>query len=150
MRSNEAIRQKKFESPLQKAVLDLIYTASWPHDQQRRVFQYGPIGLRHFNAMRILKGTRPKTVTPGEVGTVMLDKAPDVTRWVDKLVALGWAKRDMAAEDRRTVRVGITQWGVEKIDELNVIIDQEALSMKGRPTNKKAARLSELPDKLRG
>jgi DNA-binding MarR family transcriptional regulator len=150
MEFHEAIRQQKFNSPIHKAVLNLIYTAAWMRDQQRAVFKNEPIEPQHFNVLRILKGRHPHPVSPGDIKAVMLDKAPDVTRLVDKLVKLQWAKREVGEADRRKVDIGLTAKGLKKLEEMNALITAETKAFKGRLTEVEAEQLSGLLDKLRG
>jgi DNA-binding MarR family transcriptional regulator len=48
----------------------------------------------------------------------MLEKAPDVTRLVDRLEAQGFVERDRSAEDRRLSLTLITKKGLALLDEM--------------------------------
>ncbi|MBL7964652.1 MAG: MarR family transcriptional regulator [Flavobacteriales bacterium] len=146
----EAIRQQKFGSPTQKALLNVQYTANWFRDLQRGVFKELPIEPQHFNVLRILKGRHPHPVCPGDIKAVMLDKAPDVTRLVDKLVDLGWVVREVGAGDRRRVDIGLTAKGLEHVDRISTQVKSQAKVFHHRLTEAEAEQLSHLLDKLRG
>lgn len=146
----EAIRQQKFGSPVQKALLNVQYTANWFRDLQRAVFKDLPIEPQHFNVLRILKGRHPHPVCPGDIKAVMLDKAPDVTRLVDKLVDLGWVVREVGAGDRRRVDIALTAKGLDQLEEISNTVKSHSKPLKGRLTDDEAEELSELLDKLRG
>lgn len=146
----EAIRQQKFGSPTQKALLNVQYTANWFRDLQRGVFKELPIEPQHFNVLRILKGRHPHPVCPGDIKAVMLDKAPDVTRLVDKLVDLGWVVREVGAADRRRVDIGLTAKGLEHVDRISTQVKSQAKVFHHRLTEAEAEQLSHLLDKLRG
>jgi DNA-binding MarR family transcriptional regulator len=150
MKFEEAIHQKKFNSPLQKAVLNLVYTANWFRDQQRTIFKDHPIEPQHFNVLRIIKGRHPEPVCPGDIKAVMLDKAPDITRLCDRLVKLGWVRREVAGDDRRKVEIRLTAKGLKDLGAMNAEIERSANQWKGRLTDAEAEKLSALLDKLRG
>jgi DNA-binding MarR family transcriptional regulator len=149
-RFEEAIRQQKFGSPLQKAVLNVQYTANWFRDLQRVAFKDLPIEPQHFNVLRIIKGRHPHPVSPGDIKAVMLDKAPDVTRLVDKLVGLGWVVREVGAGDRRRIDIALTPKGLEELERINAHMKAHHRNFKGRLTDDEADQLSDLLDKLRG
>lgn len=146
----EAIRQQKFGSAAQKALLNVQYTANWFRDMQREVFKELPIEPQHFNVLRILKGRHPHPVCPGDIKAVMLDKAPDVTRLVDKLVAMGWVVREVGAGDRRRVDIGLTSKGLEQVERISDQVKAQAKGLNRRLTEEEAETLSTLLDKLRG
>jgi DNA-binding MarR family transcriptional regulator len=89
-------------------------------------------------------------VSPGDIKAVMLDKAPDVTRLVDKLVDLGWVVREVGAGDRRRVDIGLTAKGLEELERINAHMKAHHRNFKGRLTDDEADQLSDLLDKLRG
>ena len=145
----EAIRSTRFESPLHKAVLNTVFTANWIRDFDRQQFEGVPIGLQHFNVLRILRGRHPATACPGDIKAVMLDRSPDITRLLDRLVALGWVHRATAEGDRRKVEVGLTPAGIAEADRLKVQLKEAWSAVEGRLTEAEAAQLCRLLDKLR-
>ena len=73
----EAIRSTRFDSPTHKAVLNTVFTANWVRDLDRQQFEGAPIGLQHYNVLRILRGRHPATACPGDIKAVMLDRPAD-------------------------------------------------------------------------
>lgn len=71
-----------------------------------------------FNALRILiEG--PREGAPCQyIGERLLNRVPDVTRLIDRLVAAGLAQRARSAEDRRVVLVRITPKGRKLCERL--------------------------------
>ncbi|HEY8916321.1 MAG TPA: MarR family transcriptional regulator, partial [Chitinophaga sp.] len=90
MRIEEAIKQGKFSNNFHKALVNLIFTSNWLRDANAEIFKKYDILPQHFNALRIIKGRHPKPVSAGEIKEVLLDKASDVTRLLDKLVKQGY------------------------------------------------------------
>ena len=61
----------------------------------------------------------------------MVDRAPDVTRLVDRLQAQGLVKRARGREDLRQAVTCITAKGMRLLDKMRPQIDQEAQQLLG-------------------
>ena len=149
MKIEQAIQQASFDNSLHKAVINLVYTSNWMRDKQNQLFKPYGILPQHFNVMKILKGKHPELVSPSYVKEVMLDKAPDLTRLVDKLVQKGWASRKQCEQNRRMVEIGLTDKGVKVLEVLNEQVKANAASLQNRLTETEAEQISDLLDKLR-
>lgn len=149
MKIEQAIKQSKFESPFQKAVINIIYTANWLRDQQTELFKQHEILPQHYNVLRIVNGKHPKSVSPGDIKEVMLDKGNDVTRLVDKLVKMGFLKRSLCEENRRKIDINLTDKGVKFLKEVNEPMRKQYHNIKKVLSEKEAETLSNLLDKLR-
>ena len=144
----EEIKQEKFNSNVQMAVVNVIYTANWMRDQQQHILNDYGILIQHYNVLRIVMGKHPKPAYPGQIKEVMLDKGRDLTRLIDKLVAMGYLQRNVCESNRRMVEVVITAKGKNIADEIGKKL---AVDMKERfdLSEKEAGQLSDLLDKLR-
>ena len=85
-RIEEEIRQKKFTSSQQKAVVNLIFTSNWLQNKQHDFFKFFGITGQQFNILRILKGQYPDSISGTEIKSRMLDRNSDVSRLLDRLV----------------------------------------------------------------
>ena len=150
MKLEDEIKQSKFESNYQKAVINIIYTANWIRDRQMEVFKAFDVLPQHYNVLRIIKGKHPNPCSPGEIKEVMLDKGNDVTRLVDKLVKKGFLKRASCESNRRKVDITITEKGSTFLKELNDPMKKQLSVIKKLVSEKEAAHLSDILDKLRG
>jgi len=149
-RIEEAIKQSKFQDLYQKALVNLIYTANCLRDEQVRRLKSFDLLPQHFNVMRILRGRHPNPVCPGEIKEVMLDKANDLTRLLDKLERKGLIQRNLCQTNRRKMDVTLTQAGIELLEKLNHIMEETHKTLKERLSEREAASLSHLLDKMRG
>ena len=149
MKLEKAIKQNKFESPYQKAVINIIYTANWLRDQQLALFKQYDVLPQHYNVLRIIKGKHPEPVAPGDIKEVMLDKGNDVTRLVDKLVKMGLLKRSLCEENRRKIDIALTDKGLKFLKELNEPMRKQFNNIKKQMSEKETGQLSDLLDKLR-
>lgn len=148
MKIEEEIKQVKFKSPHQKAVINLIFTAGWLQSQQQNFFKPFGITNQQFNILRILKGQHPKTISGTEIKSRMLDKNSDVSRLLDRLAAKGLINKQTCPKDKRAADVSITQAGLGILGELDK--KQKLIDTVLQLSEREAEELSNLLDKGRG
>jgi MarR family transcriptional regulator, 2-MHQ and catechol-resistance regulon repressor len=149
MKIEALIKQRKFVSPLQKAMLNLIYTYHWHVDQASEVFKSLEVTMQQYNVLRILKGQYPEFVPVGDVKAVMLDKNPDLTRLCDRLEEKRLIERNTNPCNRRQVLLRIAQPGLDLLDRSEPMLYEQAKKMQNL-SDEEAEALSNLLDKLRG
>ncbi len=149
MKISKAIKQEKFKSNQNMAIINILYTSNWLKDYYKSVFDPFELKSQHYNVLRILKGRYPNATSPGEIKEVMLDKAPDLTRLIDKLVLMKLVDRNLCSENRRKVDVLINKKGIELLDKIDVKMNVFDEMYKLKLNNKEAEQLSNLLDKLR-
>lgn len=143
----EEIQQRKFKSPYQKAVLNLIYTANWIQNKHQGFFRLYGITGQQYNILRILKGQHPKSISATAIKSRMLDQNSDVSRLLDRMAAKDLLTKKTCPNDKRASDVNITQTGLDllkQIEKKESDID-ELLSL----TPEEANQLSDLLDKAR-
>ena len=148
MKIEDEIKQQKFKTPHQKAVLNLIYTTSWMQGKQKDIFKTFNITLQQFNILRILRGQHPSSTSATEIKSRMLDKNSDVSRLLDRLLAKKVITKRVSPNDKRAADVNLTEEGLEllkAIDKKQSQIDNVLLL-----TEEEALMLSDLLDKSRG
>ncbi len=139
--------KSKFDSNQLMAAVNIIYTSNWIRDISLPIYKKHNILSQHYNILRIVNGSFPNSVSPGYIKEVMLDKGRDLTRLVDKLVKLGYVERNLCKDNRRKMKITITQPGT---DIMNIIGTEINNLFTGRNLNKdEANQLSNLLDKLR-
>ncbi|PCH99177.1 MAG: MarR family transcriptional regulator [Bacteroidetes bacterium] len=149
MRIDEEIKQKKFVSPIQKAHLNVMFTSNWIIGTTKGILK--PFGITHqqYNVLRILKGRSPEYCTADDVKSVMLDKSPDLTRLLDRLIDKGFVNRRVCEENRRKLDIGITANGKKLLIKIGPKIKSHH-DKANVLTNNEAEELSRILDKLRG
>lgn len=145
----QAINQKSFASSFDKAVVNLLYTHNWYRDKYQGVFKPYGLKMQHYNVLRILKGNTPNPLSPGMIKEVMLDKSPDLTRLIDKMVTMELVKRELCPDNRRKMDVYITEKGIQVVNEITKKQEAQKLNRPSKLTEKEAEQLSDLLDKLR-
>lgn len=146
---DQDIRQSKFRSEYQKAAVNLLYTYGWIAERTREVFASEDITPQQFNILRILRGSHPQPLSTLQIRERMLDKMSDTSRIVDRLITKGLVRKGTCKTDRRLVDVMITDKGKKMLERLDERQD-ELDNIIGNLTEKEAATLSELLDKIRG
>ncbi len=145
----DEIKQKKFRSDFQKAIINIFYTSGWLYNKHAQALKPFGISNEQFNVLRILRGQYPNAASVKLLIDRMLDKNSNASRIVEKLRIKGLVERKECSMDRRQVDVIISQKGLdllEEIDKLNFETTVHGLNI----TEKEAKQLSDLLDKLRG
>ena len=150
MRLEDEIVQKKFKSPYQKAIINILYTSNWLGTLHGHILK--PYGLtrQQYNILRILRGQHPNPATIRLLTERMLDKMSNASRLVEKLRQKELVERDPCQEDRRQVNVKISEKGLELLKELDAALVEVDKTMRNGLTEEEAKELNRILDKLRG
>lgn len=119
MRLEEAIKQKEFKDPYNKAIVNLLYTQSFIVTKQSCLFK--PFGLspEQYNVLRILKGQKGSPITVSSIQERMLNKMSNASRLVEKLKQKDMVIREECPSDRRQVDILITEKGMDVLNQLH-------------------------------
>jgi DNA-binding MarR family transcriptional regulator len=118
MKLEEELKSSKSLAPRQRAILNILFTASWMDCQFQRHLR--PYGLTNpqYNILRILNGSAPKGLSVLDIKTRMIDRSSNVSRLVDKLHKSNFIERCSNTEDRRMVVITISEEGKKVLAEL--------------------------------
>jgi DNA-binding MarR family transcriptional regulator len=114
----QRIKQERFESSLQEAVLNLLVAAGHVREQLDRVCAEFDVTHGQYNVLRILRGAHPEGYPRCEIANRMLERAPDVTRLIDRLEQRGLVERGRSEEDGRMSITRITKAGLDLLDRM--------------------------------
>jgi DNA-binding MarR family transcriptional regulator len=81
------------------------------------------ISPSQYNLLRILRGAGVQGRTMREIAERMINRDPDVTRLADRTVKLGLARRLRGLEDRRVVKLFITDKGLAMLARLDEAVE---------------------------
>jgi DNA-binding MarR family transcriptional regulator len=112
------IQQTRFESAAQEALLNLLVAADHLRARTERLCADFGISASQYNVLRILRGVHPAGHSRCEIARRMIERAPDVTRLIDRLEKRGWVERDRSERDRRLSISRITAAGLELLDSI--------------------------------
>lgn len=148
MRIEDEIQQKSFKSEIQKAYINIVYTANYLEVKQAAVFKPYGITLPQFNVLRILRGQHPKPATVNLLMERMLDKTSNVSRIMDKLELKKLATRKQCPNDRRSVDILITEAGLELLKKMDAELENQRIGLHNL-SDDEARELNRLLDKIR-
>ena len=123
MKLEQAIKSTKFKSEVQKAGLNILYTAWWLKTiMSKELKEYG-LTHEQYNVLRILKGRFPDQMCVRDIACRMIEKSSNVPRIIDRLEVKKLVKRSTSAEDKRETVITITQAGINILDMTTTRID---------------------------
>jgi len=148
MKIEEEIKQSKFKSAKEKALINLIFTANRIQNKQQDFFKPFGITSQQFNILRILKGQHPSSISGTEIKNRMLDKNSDVSRLLDRLVLKKLIQKKDCPVDKRASDVSITAQGITLLEKISKSSKETTRLL--HLTEEEAESLSMLLDKSRG
>ncbi len=148
MKLEQAIQSTKFKSEVQKAGINILYTAWWLKTVTSKELK--EFGLTHeqYNVLRILKGSYPDQMCVKNIACRMIEKSSNVPRIVDRLELKKLVKRATSAIDKRETVISLTQSGITILEATNERVNKlfnEILVI----TNEEGAALNALLEKVR-
>jgi DNA-binding MarR family transcriptional regulator len=148
MRLEEELKQDKFQSEHQKALLNILFTGNWLSlDSVRLLKPYG-ISPQQYNVLRILKGQKGEAISVNEIMSRMIDKSSNASRLVEKLRQKELIERVTCERDRRQVDIMITTKGMKLLDEASRNIDAID-QLTGKISENEAKKLNDILEKIR-
>ena len=110
-------------TPAKRAIMAL-----WGSAHRVRGFMAGliePHGItgQQYNVLRILRGAEPDGLPTLTIAERMIERAPGITRMIDRLEAKGLVTRERRHGDRRCVHCRVTAAGLDLLRRLDGPVD---------------------------
>lgn len=137
----------KFKSPQQKVMVNIRYTSNWMSNLQNSYMAKYDLTMPQFNILRILRGAND-FISVNTVKDRMIEKSPNTTRLMDKLIDKALIERIRCESDRRVVYVKITTDGLDLLTKIDKTFVNSQLYA-SKLTDEEAETLNNLLDKLR-
>jgi DNA-binding MarR family transcriptional regulator len=112
LQSKQARTERRFDSLEQEVFLGLWRTYDRLRVLEEELFGQYDLTPQQYNALRLLRSVHPKTIQTLDLASRLVSRAPDITRLLDKLEQRGLVVRGRPADNRRVVRIGITDAGL--------------------------------------
>jgi DNA-binding MarR family transcriptional regulator len=144
----QAIQSTKFRNEVQKAGLNILYTAWWLKTMMSRELK--EFGLTHeqYNVLRILKGKHPELMCVKDIACRMIEKSSNVPRIIDRLEVKKLVKRAASSTDKRETVISLTQSGIVVLqastERINTVYEANVMMEEGE-----ACALNNLLEKMR-
>lgn len=107
-----------YDSPQQEAYLQLWRTYDRLRAIEEALFAPFELSAQQYNALRLLQAAAPEGLRTLELGKLLISRAPDMTRLLDRLEQRGWIQRERLPQNRRVVEVVITPAGSKLLQDL--------------------------------
>jgi len=141
---------RPFADPVAEAGVNLLLAASWFDARVERAL--APLGITHrqYNVLRILRGVHPSGHPRCEIACRMIDRAPDVTRLIDRLERQGLVGRGSDPEDGRRSVTRLTRKGLALLAQATEALEPVRDELAARLAPGPARELSRLCEGLYG
>ncbi len=148
MKKIEEELKSEFQSPIQKAHLNILFTASALKNYFSKRLRHFQLSLEQYNVLRIVRGAQEDTTCVKQISMRMIERNSNTTRIIDKLESKKLLIRQQSLIDKREQTIILTQLAKKLLEE----IDQEIASNPfhfSRLKDKEAESLSGLLDAVR-
>jgi DNA-binding MarR family transcriptional regulator len=145
----ELKQRKPFRSVGHEATVGLLRTADVVRRRWTEALEPHGMTAPQYNVLRILRGAGREGLCTLEVAKRLIERAPGITRMMDRLEARGWVRRERSSDDRREVRCYVTPQGealLAQVDE--VVAGADEATVRGL-SKAEARELIRLLDKVR-
>jgi len=134
--------------PAHEAVLNLLVAAGQLRERLDTLCAKHDITNGQYNVLRILRGAQPDGYARCDIARRMIERAPDVTRLIDRLEARGFVERDRSNEDRRRSVTRITVAGLELLERMQAEMETIDRTIDRRLSEAEMLELSRLLEKM--
>jgi DNA-binding MarR family transcriptional regulator len=138
------LKQSRFISLQQEALLSLGVAAGALNAMADAVCERHGLTRSQYNVLRILRGVHPEGHPRCEIAIRMIERAPDITRLVDRLQAQGLVRRSRSGHDQRQAITRITPKGLKLLDTIQPDIDASTAKLLNKLTDADCRELSRL------
>lgn len=116
------LQLSRLPGPTQEAALNLLVASGHLRDRIEALCEPHGLTESQYNLLRILRGGQPEGYARCEIAQRLVERAPDVTRLIDRLERRGLVVRDRSSTDRRRSVTRITDKGLRKLEAMEPVI----------------------------
>jgi DNA-binding MarR family transcriptional regulator len=113
-----------FLSPQQRALTNIIFTSNWVLNTLALALKPTGLSLQQFNALSILYGQPSQTATVNLIKDRLIDRMPNTSRLLNKLMEKGLIVKERNANDQRVVYVKLTPKGAKLKEQAREMVDE--------------------------
>jgi DNA-binding MarR family transcriptional regulator len=143
-----ALLSTKFSSEVQKASLNVLYSAWWLKSITSKELKDFDLTHEQYNVLRILKGKYPDQLCVKDIARRMIEKSSNVPRIIDRLEIKKLVKRTVSESDKRETLITITKSGLSILESSTSKLNKLHGCMQNL-TEKEALQLNQLLEKMR-
>ena len=125
--------------------MNLIFTANWLLNEIAITLKPIGLSLQQLNVLAILKGQPNHTATVNLIRERLIDRMPNVSRLLNKLMDKGLIKKDRDLSDQRVVYINLTPEGLKAALKGRELFNKVQYGI----TDEQSELLNDLLDKIR-
>lgn len=144
MKLEEELKHE-FVTSQQRVATNIIFTSNWLLSKIANALKPTGLSLQQLNVLSILNGQPGKTATVNLIKDRLIDRMPNVSRLVNKLMEKGFIEKERNSADQRVVYIKLTVKGEKGRGEGREIINKGIINF----TNEQADSLNTLLEQLR-
>jgi len=144
MKLEEELKHE-FVTPQQRVATNIIFTSNWLLSKIANSLKPTGLSLQQLNVLSILNGQPGKTATVNLIKDRLIDRMPNVSRLVNKLMEKGLIEKERNTADQRVVYIKLTGKGEKIREEGRRIINKGIINF----SNEQADSLNALLEQLR-
>ena len=144
MKFEEELKHE-FVTPQQRVATNIIFTSNWLLSKIANSLKPTGLSLQQLNVLSILNGQPGKTATVNLIKNRLIDRMPNVSRLVNKLMEKGLIEKERNTADQRVVYIKLTGKGEKIREEGRRIINKGIINF----SNEQADSLNTLLEQLR-
>lgn len=145
MKIEDEVQQQQFLTPHHKAGMNIIFTANWLLNKIAVTLKPIGLSLQQLNILSILAGQPNQTATVNLIRDRLIDRMPNVSRLLNKLMEKGLIIKERNLSDQRVVYIKLTPQGEKVKDRGRKLFEQITFEI----DNGQAELLNSLLDKIR-
>ena len=134
-----------FSSAQQRALTNIIFTSNWVLNRIASALKPTNLSLQQFNVLSILYGQPNYTATVTLITDRLIDRMPNTSRLLNKLMDKGLIEKERNSSDQRVVYIKLTKEGVLLKKKARTIIDSILVNL----TDEEADLLNDMLEKVR-
>lgn len=119
----QRLHQQRFRTPAHEAVLAVLLASARLREQVEETVSEAGITSQQYNVLRILRGAQPEGLPRCDIARRTIERAPDLTRLVDRLAKEGYVERGRSEHDARLSVARITRKGLAALDKIDPRIE---------------------------
>ncbi len=132
-----------------KALINIIYTSNFIHEEISTILKPFDISIQQFNVLRILKGQKEKPANLSTIQNRMISKMSNTTRLVDKLIEKDLVSRSICEQNRRKVEIFITPYGKNFLEKINTSVELKEKELTKNLNSEELNNINQILNQLR-
>lgn len=144
------LQTRPLPGPVPEAAVNLLLAAAWLNERLDAALEPVGISRAQYNVLRILKGVSPEGHPRCEIARRMIDRAPDVTRLIDRLERRRLVERGRDPQDARRSETRITRSGMALLTKASAAAQAVEQELARRLEASDVAALSEACESIYG